>query len=91
MGLTIITVLMQANKYTVLDQNGEAVALIAEDMTGIGNAIGRQVLKTRRSFTATVFSADGMYLKDEEKVCSVLNYYILTGLRPFFIWWRFDT
>lgn len=50
----------QANKYTVLDQNGDTVALIAEDLSGIGDAVGRQLLRTRRSFTATVFSADGI-------------------------------
>jgi hypothetical protein len=35
------------------------VAQLLEDMKGLGDAIGRQVLRTRRSFTATVFSADG--------------------------------
>lgn len=46
----------------MLDEDGERVALIAEDMTGIGNAVARQLLRTRRSFTATVFSADGLLL-----------------------------
>lgn len=36
------------------------MALLAEDVTGIGNEIGRQLLRTRRSFTATVLSADGL-------------------------------
>jgi hypothetical protein len=36
------------------------VAQLLEDMKGLGDAIGRQVLRTRRSFTATVFSADGI-------------------------------
>lgn len=65
--LCIVSTLMQANKYNVLDQNGQTVALIAEDVTGIGNAIGRQVLRTRRNFTATVFNADGMHLKDGKR------------------------
>ncbi|GMH43421.1 hypothetical protein BSKO_11343 [Bryopsis sp. KO-2023] len=56
---TVLLGFEQANKYTVLDQDGNPVALIAEDITGIGNAVGRQLLKTRRSLTATVFSADG--------------------------------
>ncbi len=30
-----------------------------QDYTGLGNELGRQVLRTRRSFTATVLSADG--------------------------------
>eukprot|EP00798_Chlamydomonas_sp_ICE-L_P005885 gene5885-33456_t len=50
---------VQANKYQILDESGQLVALMAEDETGIGNAIGRQLLRTRRSFTSTVFSADG--------------------------------
>lgn len=35
------------------------VALIAEEISGIGNEIQRQLLRTRRSFTSTVLSADG--------------------------------
>ncbi|GAX76018.1 hypothetical protein CEUSTIGMA_g3461.t1 [Chlamydomonas eustigma] len=56
---TIIFGYEQANKYQVYDQDGKIVALIAEDYTGLGNEVGRQLLRTRRGFTATVFSADG--------------------------------
>jgi hypothetical protein len=49
----------QMNKYSVLDQDGNTVALMAEDAGGLGSAVGRQVLKRRRAFTATVFSPDG--------------------------------
>lgn len=49
----------QASKYTVYDESGTLVAVMAEDYTGLGNEINRQLLRTRRSFTATVFSADG--------------------------------
>ena len=49
----------QANRYTVLDQDGNTVALLAEDQGSLGKAVGRQLLRTRRSFTATVFSSDG--------------------------------
>mmetsp|Transcript_6526 Transcript_6526/g.18209 ORF Transcript_6526/g.18209 Transcript_6526/m.18209 type:complete len:414 (-) Transcript_6526:288-1529(-) len=49
----------QANKYTVRDERGEVVAYIAEETPSIGNAIGRQLLSTHRSFLATIFSADG--------------------------------
>ncbi len=52
----------QANRYTVLDQDGNVVALLAEDLGGLGKAVGRQFLRTRRSFTATVFSPDGASL-----------------------------
>lgn len=43
----------------MLDQEGNVVALLAEDMGGLGKAVGRQLLRTRRAFTATVFSPDG--------------------------------
>lgn len=49
----------QAQKYTVYDQDGNVVALMAEDQTGLADALGRQVLRGRRSFTATVLSPDG--------------------------------
>lgn len=49
----------QATKYTVYDETGNIVALIAEEITGIGNEIQRQLLRTRRSFVSTVLSADG--------------------------------
>ena len=43
----------------MLDQEGNVVALLAEDQGGLGKAVGRQLLRTRRAFTATVFSPDG--------------------------------
>ena len=43
----------------MLDQDGNVVALLAEDLGGLGKAVGRQLLRTRRAFTATVFSPDG--------------------------------
>lgn len=54
----------QANRYTVLDQDGNVVALMAEDTGSLGTAVGRQLLRTRRSFTATVFSPDGAVHSD---------------------------
>lgn len=56
---TVILGFEQANRYTVLDQDGNVVALMAEDRGTIGKEVGRQLLRTRRSFTATVFSPDG--------------------------------
>ena len=38
---------------------GNLVALLAEDLGSIGRAVGRQLLRTRRPFTATVLSPDG--------------------------------
>ncbi len=52
----------QAQRYTVYDETGTLVALVAEDFGGLGKEVGRQLLRSRRSFTATVFSADGEQL-----------------------------
>lgn len=49
----------QANKYTVLDETGETVALLAEETSGVGSAVARQVLRARRSFVASLLSPDG--------------------------------
>lgn len=43
---------------------GNLVALLAEDEGSIGKAIGRQLLRTRRNFTAAVFSPDGGWAGD---------------------------
>ncbi|PSC69495.1 Altered inheritance rate of mitochondria 25 [Micractinium conductrix] len=59
---TVLLGFEQANKYTVYDQHGNLVALLAEDEGSIGKAIGRQLLRTRRNFTATVFSPDGQVI-----------------------------
>eukprot|EP00879_Flechtneria_rotunda_P017867 GHRR01018727.1.p1 GENE.GHRR01018727.1~~GHRR01018727.1.p1 ORF type:complete len:463 (+),score=113.14 GHRR01018727.1:109-1497(+) len=56
---TVILGFEQATKYTVYDQDGSVVALIAEEISGIGNELQRQLLRTRRSFRSTVLSADG--------------------------------
>ena len=52
----------QANKYTVLDEKGETVALLAEETSGAGAAVARQVLRARRSFVASLLSPDGSQL-----------------------------
>lgn len=56
---TVIFGFEQANQYTILNEAGDTVALLAEDLGGFGKQIGRQLLRTRRPFTATVFSPDG--------------------------------
>lgn len=43
----------------MLDQEGQVVALMAEDSDTLGSALGRQFLRTHRAFTATIFSPDG--------------------------------
>ena len=59
----------QANKYTVLDQDGNTVALLAEDTGGLGKEVGRQFLRTRRSFTATILRPEGASLPLHEETC----------------------
>ncbi|KDD71856.1 scramblase, partial [Helicosporidium sp. ATCC 50920] len=56
---TVLLGFEQANKYTVVDEAGEVVALLAEEEGSFGRALGRQLLRTRRPFTATVLSPDG--------------------------------
>ena len=61
---TVIFGFEQANKYTIYDQEGTVVALLAEELGSFGREVGRQLLRTRRPFTATVFSPDGELLPD---------------------------
>ena len=49
----------QAQNYAVRDQDGNVVALLAEEHGGVGTMIGRQLLRSRRGFKATVLSPDG--------------------------------
>eukprot|EP00891_Asterochloris_glomerata_P005344 jgi/Astpho2/5344/Aster-x0674 len=68
---TVIFGFEQANRYTVLDQNGNTVALMAEELGSLGTEVGRQFLRTRRPFKATVFGPDGQQV-------------IFTVRRPFY-------
>ena len=68
---TVIFGFEQANRYTVLDQNGNTVALMAEELGTLGTEVGRQFLRTRRPFKATVFGPDGQQV-------------IFTVRRPFY-------
>ena len=52
----------QCQHYNVRDQHGDVVSLLAEDHGGLGTTIGRQLLRSRRSFKATVLSPDGTVL-----------------------------
>ena len=56
---TVLVGFEQANRYTVCDERGAVVALLAEEEGSLGRALGRQLLRTRRAFVATVFSPDG--------------------------------
>lgn len=59
---TVLLGFEQANKYTVKNELGETVALMAEEQTGSMSFIGRQLLGRYRSFTATVFDPSGAHL-----------------------------
>ena len=45
----------QANKYVILNGQGEHIGYIAERDLGMGNMMARQMFSTHRSFTAHVF------------------------------------
>lgn len=49
----------QSNRYTVYDENGAVVAHLLEEEGSLGRAIGRQLLRTRRPFFATIVSVEG--------------------------------
>jgi hypothetical protein len=59
--LEMMNVLMgfeQANRYVIMDPQGNHIGYLAEQEHGVGNAIARQMLKTHRSFTTHVFDRE---------------------------------
>lgn len=59
--LEMMNVLMgfeQANRYVIMDPQGNHIGYLAEQEHGIGNAVARQMLKTHRSFTTHVFDRE---------------------------------
>jgi uncharacterized protein YxjI len=49
----------QANKYTIRNADGAVVAFLAEETNSMASAVGRQLLRRRRPFTATLLSPAG--------------------------------
>ena len=49
----------QANRYMIMDPQGNHLGYIAERDLGTGNMMARQMFSTHRSFTAHVFDKDG--------------------------------
>ena len=47
----------QANRYIIMDGQGQTLGYIAERDHGIGSAIARQAFRTHRSFTTHIFDA----------------------------------
>ncbi len=56
---TVLLGFEQANRYTVYSGSGQVVAHLLEEEGSIGRAIGRQLLRTRRPFTATILNPSG--------------------------------
>lgn len=56
----------QANKYVIMDPNGNHVGFIAEEESGIAKIVARQWFRTHRAFTTHVFD------KDEREVLRVI-------------------
>lgn len=49
----------QANKYVIMDPQGNHVGYMAEMELGMGNMMARQMFSTHRSFTTHVFDKHG--------------------------------
>lgn len=64
----------QANRYTLADgDTGAPAALLAEDTGSVGAAVGRQVLRARRSFAATLLAPDGEVLATVKRPLYAIN------------------
>jgi hypothetical protein len=48
----------QANRYVIMDANGNHVGYMAEQESGFGSMMARQWFRTHRSFTTHVFDRD---------------------------------
>lgn len=60
----------QANKYVIMDANGNHVGYMAEQERGMGNMMARQWFRTHRSFVTHVFD------KHENEVLRVSTFHI---------------
>lgn len=49
----------QANKYALRDLEGTIVGYLAEDTNSFASALGRQLLRKRRGFVATLMDTRG--------------------------------
>ena len=64
----------QANRYTLADgDTGAPAALLAEETASVGSAVARQLLRARRSFTATLMDADGGVLARVRRPLYAIN------------------
>jgi hypothetical protein len=60
LGFFYISGFEQANKYTILDPQGNNVGFMAEEENTITRVLMRQWAKTHRSFIAHVFDVNGV-------------------------------
>lgn len=49
----------QANRYVILDPQGNHIGYMAEHDGGLGKGLGRQVFRTHRAFTTNIFTKMG--------------------------------
>ena len=56
----------QANKYVIMDPQGQHIGYMAERELGMGNMMARQMFSTHRSFTTHIFDRQG---KEVLRVC----------------------
>src|SRR6266480_3818545 len=56
--MNILVGFEQANKYVIMDPQGNHIGYMAEQEHGLGNAMARQMLRTHRSFTTHVFDRE---------------------------------
>ncbi|KAI9863696.1 MAG: hypothetical protein M1813_003719 [Trichoglossum hirsutum] len=61
----------QANKYVIMDPQGNHIGYMAERETGIANVLARQWFKTHRSFTTHVFDK---YEREVLRVIAILDH-----------------
>lgn len=53
--MNVIIGMEQANRYVIMDGQGQTLGYIAEKDHGLGSAVARQMFKTHRSFTTHIF------------------------------------
>lgn len=62
----------QANKYKIMDANGNNIGYIAEE-EGLGKSISRQLLRTHRKMNATILNTEGDVLFKIVRPYSLIN------------------
>jgi uncharacterized protein YxjI len=63
----------QASKFVIQDTNGNQIGYLAEEDGGIAKAVQRQILRTHRPFSATVFDKDGSIVLKIQRAFSIIN------------------